>query len=390
MALRQLKIAQITSYYAPYTGGVPGVVRYLSEGLAARGHEVHVFTADQNPKGEPVLSLAPEECLGGVAVHRFRTYGRIGHAGFFPGMALPLMRGKFDVIHVHSYRRPHGEMASHIGRHQGVPTILHCHGGFVPAGLLKHAVYGVCDGLARLGVLNRFDHYVALTESDQASLAALGVGNAKVTIIPNAAADDCFKAADPAPFRRKHQLEGKKVILYLSSLHPFKRPDLLISALPQIIEKEPDAFVILVGPDAGELSRLSRLGETLRVADHFRWIGVLRGAEKHEAFAAADMVVLPSDEEPFPLVLLEAMAHGKPVVGSDATGPSAIIGHGETGFIFPRGRADELAVAILRLLENPELRKKMGDRARAVALSQYSVSRALDLVEGLYARVLGL
>jgi len=390
MPIGRLKIAQVTSYYGTSTGGVPEVVRYLSEGLVARGHEVHVFTTAQHLKGEAKSTLAREECVGGVAVHRFKTYGRIGHVVFFPGMAKPLMRENFDVIHVHSYRRPHGEIASYIGRRQGIPTLLHCHGGFFPVGFMKHAAYWVCDSLARRGVLNRFDHYIALTDSDQACFEALGVNNANITILPNAASDECFKAVDPAPFLRKYQIEDKRIILYIAILHSFKRPDLIVSALPRIIEKVPNAFVVFAGPDGGEWSNLLELGKTLGVSDRFRCIGVLDGAEKHEAMAAADVFVLPSDEDPFPPVLLEAMAHGKPTVGSDATGPAAIVNDGETGFVFHRGQSDELAVALLKLLENPELLEQMGNRARAVALDQYSVPRVLDRLEALYAHVLNL
>ena len=82
---RSLKVAQLVPYYAPVIGGVEVVCQYISEALAARGHEVHVFTANRSHKGSPRLTLPADEMKNGVHVHRFRSYVNVGHYGVFPG-----------------------------------------------------------------------------------------------------------------------------------------------------------------------------------------------------------------------------------------------------------------------------------------------------------------
>ena len=118
-----------------------------------------------------------------------------------------------------------------------------------------------------------------------------------------------------------------------------------------------------------------------------KWVGPLRGPEKQQAFAACELFALPSDWDPLPLVIPEAMAHGKPVVGSDASGPAAMIVPGGTGLIVPRGDEGALAAAILRLLQDPPLARRLGERGREVARQRYTVGAAVDAIEAIYARL---
>jgi glycosyltransferase involved in cell wall biosynthesis len=297
------------------------------------------------------------------------------------------MHHEFDLLHSHCYRHPHGEIARLVGRCRNIPTILHGHGGFFSSSHVKRVLYGLYDQFAKRRFLNQFDHYIALTDFGKEKFVALGVDETKVSVIPNGADDECFEEVNPIPFREKYGLNGKSIILYLGSLHPYKRPDLLIRALPKIVAKVPDVFLLLVGPDTGEYAKLKKIARNLKICNHFKWIGPLRGKEKHQVLTAADFLALPSDEEPFGLVLLEAMAHAKPVIGSDATGPSEIIDNNVTGFITRRGNADDIVTAALKLLTNPTLREQMGRKAQEVAIAKFRVSRVVDQVENLYYRL---
>ena len=109
---RSLKVAQLVPYYEPVIGGVEVVCQYISEEIVARGHEVHVFTANRSHKGSPPLECPSYETINGVHVHRFRSYVSIGHYGLFPGFIPPLKNGGFDVIHAHGYRQPQSEIGS--------------------------------------------------------------------------------------------------------------------------------------------------------------------------------------------------------------------------------------------------------------------------------------
>src|SRR5207302_9415189 len=107
--------------------------------------------------------------------------------------------------------------------------------------------------------------------------------------------------------------------------------------------------------------------------------------------AAYDIFVLPSTSpEPFGLVILEAMASGKPVVATAPGGPSEVVVDGETGYLVPPSSPVDLAAAIEKLLPDPQRRKRMGDLGRERAARIFALPRYVQEFEDLYARLLGM
>ncbi|MCL5791383.1 MAG: glycosyltransferase [Deltaproteobacteria bacterium] len=104
---------------------------------------------------------------------------------------------------------------------------------------------------------------------------------------------------------------------------------------------------------------------------------------------AMDILVMASEKEGLPRVILEAMLMGKPVIACDIAGPSELIVDGETGFLVSVGKADATASAILRLIENPALRKQMGEKGRKRVIENFSIEKYVDGTENVFAEVLG-
>jgi glycosyltransferase involved in cell wall biosynthesis len=382
---RSLKVAQLVPYYAPAIGGVEVVCQYISEELVARGHEVHIFTANRNHRGAPRLELPAREKINGVHVHRFRSYINAGHYGVFPGFISSLTRDGFDIVHTHGYRQPQSEIAWRVGARRNIPTILHVHGGFDTRNRAKRFLYSLFDSAARSHKANVFDHFIALSEGDREHLLALNVPQGRISIIQNAAENEAFEAYSSAHFREKHGLMGKKVILYLSILIHYKRPEKLIRVLPQLIETEPNVFLLFVGPDAGELETIRKLAESLGVNEYYEWLGPLQGREKHEAFECSEFLALPSDDDPYPLSLLEAMAHGKPVLTTTGVGQASVIEAHEVGIIVSPGDLDGIMEGAAKLLTDERYRSATGAKARRLAERMFSVGAVVDEIERLYA-----
>ena len=233
-----------------------------------------------------------------------------------------------------------------------------------------------------------FDHFIALSELDQQHLLKLNIDPSSISVIRNAAENQAFEIVNSTQFRKKHGLDGKRIILYLSILHHYKRPELLIRALPKLIDKEPEVFVLFVGPDAGELDKMLKLGKRLGVTEHYKWIGPLQGREKQEAFECAEFLALPSDEDPYPLVLLEAMAHKRPVLTTNVVGQASLISANEAGIIISPGDLDGIVDGAIRLLADPVYRKTTGNNARRLAERMFSVKAAVDEIEILYMRLM--
>ena len=382
---RNLKVAQLVPYYAPVIGGVEVVCQYISETLVARGHEVHVFTANRGHKGSPPLKMPAREKINDVHVHRFRSYVNVGHYGLFPGFISSLRRGGFDIIHTHGYRQPQSEIASRIGARMNIPTILHVHGGFDTRNRSKRVLYSLFDRAARRHKTNVFDHFIALSDGDREHLLDLNVPQRSISILQNAAENGAFEACSATRFREKYGLEGKKVVLYLSILVHYKRPETLIRVLPQLIEKEPNVFLLFVGPDAGELEKIRKLAENLGVNEYYEWLGPLQGEEKHEAFECSEFLALPSDDDPYPLSLLEAMAHGKAVLTTSGVGQASVISAHEAGIIVSPGDLDGIVEGAAKLLTDERYRTAIGANARRLAERMFSVGAVVDEIELLYA-----
>ena len=384
----ELKIAQLTPYYWPAIGGVEVVCQSISEELVKRGHEVHVFTSNRTHKGTPRVKMPRSEMINGVSVHRFATFANVGHYKFFPGFIAPLMTGNFDVIHAHGYRQPQSEIGGRIGRFIKTPTVLHVHGGFYSNSTVKRSFYYLYDWCARRKALNKFDHFIALSEADRANLINLNIKDDDISVIRNAAEPDAFVFVDSESFKQKYGLGSAKIILYLGILHRYKRPDLLVRMLPALRSVVPSVFVLFVGPDAGELDQMRGLGETLGVSSCFKWIGPLQGKEKHEALCCSEFLALPSDEDPYPLVLLEAMAHGKPVLTTSVVGQAGVIKEHEAGIIVSPGDLQGLETGAKRLLTDSVYLKATAERARELAEAKFSVQSVIDEVKSLYTRVI--
>lgn len=104
---------------------------------------------------------------------------------------------------------------------------------------------------------------------------------------------------------------------------------------------------------------------------------------------ALDIFVMPSEKEGLPRVILEAMLMGKPVIASDITGPSELVVDGETGFLVPVRETGMFADSILKLIENPELRRQMGEKGRKRIIENFSIEKYVRGVEKVFDEVLG-
>jgi glycosyltransferase involved in cell wall biosynthesis len=168
-------------------------------------------------------------------------------------------------------------------------------------------------------------------------------------------------------FRRKYGLvAGRRYILFSGRLAPEKRVDLLIDAFAALAARRPEWDLLIVGEGA--------LGEELRgrvpaaLQGRVVWTGFLTGEEPRLAFAAADVLVLPSDREPWALVVQEAMAAGLPVIASDVVGAAhELVEDGVSGRIFPVGNRQALEESILQVTA-PEAIEAYKERSRAAVV----------------------
>jgi phosphatidylinositol alpha-1,6-mannosyltransferase len=160
--------------------------------------------------------------------------------------------------------------------------------------------------------------------------------------------------------------ERARIILTVGRWDPaerYKGADTLLSALPRVLQTVPDAVLVLVG-DGEDRPRLEHLARESGVADRTRFLSGLTQEELFACYAHCDVFALPSRGEGFGLVFLEAMAHGKPVIGGAHGGTPDVVEDGVTGVLVPHGDAALLSGALESLLADPARASEMGARGR--------------------------
>ncbi|MER5491811.1 glycosyltransferase family 4 protein [Streptomyces sp. NPDC002454] len=218
------------------------------------------------------------------------------------------------------------------------------------------------DTLTYLGEYTRSRIAGALTPAASGRMVQLPPGVDEKTFHPDSGGD---------LVRERLGLADRPVVVCVSRLVPRKGQDTLIEAMPRVLAAVPDVVLLVVGGGPYEPD-LRRLATTTGVADSVRFTGAVPWSELPAHYGAGDVFAMPCrtrrgglDVEGLGIVYLEASATGLPVIAGDSGGAPDAVLDGETGWVVPGGRPEETADRIVALLDDPELRRRMGERGRA-------------------------
>jgi len=380
-----MKILQVIQFFSPEHGGSSTGPYYLSKELAKRGHEVTVYTIDYK------LSREWMESLHQVKVCPFKT--RLSWAKFYvtPNMMKNTQEEiKFsDIIHMHNYRSFQNIIAHYYAKKYGVPYVLQAHGS-LPRIMAKQRLKWIYDVLFGYRLLRDASNVIALSQVEAEQYRAMGVPDEKIAIIPNGI--DLSEYANLPPkgsFKKKFGIdEDEKIVLYLGRIHKIKGIDILVKAFANVIEKLDDVKLVVVGPDDGYLVELEALIKALKIEDKVLISGPLYGKDKLEAYVDADVYVLPSRYEAFPMSLLEAYACAKPVVCSRVFGLKDLVLNGVTGLLVEPSDIKQLANSIFYLLNNDNISEEIGLKGRRFVKENFTIENTVDRLNNLYGEVL--
>jgi len=187
---------------------------------------------------------------------------------------------------------------------------------------------------------------------------------------------------------------GAPLVGMLARFDAWKGHDVFLQAARRIKDARPDTRFAVVGGalNAAWLPHVAGYEETVRaLARRLGLDGALafvpHRADVAAAYAGLDVVVCPSVREPFGMVVIEAMAAGRPVVASDSGGPLEILEDGRTGVLFETGNAKALADAVLRLLDDPARRAQLATLAQTEVARRFHRDRYAADIQGLYDRL---
>jgi len=358
--------------YPPKTvGGLARHVHDLSCALAELGDEVHVITCPAEGRGVYTM----EE---GVHVHRVRPelltaenfmewVGQLNSGMQEMSAKLLEVFGAFDLVHAHDWLV--GEAGKQICSQMKLPLVATIHA--TEAGRNK-------------GLHSDLQRHIHSLEQELCNQATFVIGCSrymgqeitrlfnqptdKIIIIPNGVEPENIVFNREKPLSQDGR---EKNLLFLGRLVQEKGVQVLIKALPEIIQKAGPVRLFIAGKGPYQ-QELSDLAQSLGVSDRVTFVGYVDDHERNDLLDRCDVAVIPSLYEPFGIVALEAMAAGLPVVVSDTCGLREVIEHGMDGYCAPPGDAAQLAYYITELLNNPELARHFTRRARRNVAIKYN------------------
>jgi rhamnosyl/mannosyltransferase len=355
-----MRILHLAKYYWPRSGGMERVVQGLAEGAAALGHQVEVVAIETQG--------ARDGAGGGTRVQRSFSVGALGSQEIAPGYLMSVLK-RADIVHVH---HPHVLADLAVLFRPGPAPVVVTHHADQGRGFLRPVVRTVLRRAAAIVVPSRA--HLALSKElrgfeAKAEVIPFGIDERRWNVVP-----------PPAPGQPPRAI-------FIGRLVAYKGVDILLRAL----ERVPDLRLDIVGAGP-EMARLKTLMRALAISDRVRWFGEYPDEDLPRRMADADFLVLPSVtvEEMFGLVVLEAMAAGRPVITTAL--PSAVREvnvKGVTGLEVPLRDVDALAEALELLGRDPRLREKMGAAGRQRVKEQFTQARMAQRHIELYERVRG-
>lgn len=387
--MRPIRVLHVyKDYYPPVLGGIEKHLNTLARQQVAQGLDVTVLVTNPSPFPRSLRTHVtreyPTSSRPGFHLIRAGRLFTVASTPISPAQALWQARLPADVVHLH-FPYPPGEVANYLlGR--GRITVITYHSDVIRQRLIL-AFY---RPLLRR-VLLRADAIIATSPDYVQTSPFLASIPERVHVIPLGIDLIPFLRVDEEQAKRlrKERLRGENtfVLLFVGRLRYYKGVDVLLHAVARV--SGVTLWVVGTGPMEKDWRNLTQaLGLGARV--HF--LGDIPEDDLPLYYAAADAFVLPSVSraEALGLVLVEAMAAGRPVISTAlGTGTSFVNVHGKTGWVVPPGDVDALAEAIQALRATPEICARMGAAARERARREFRAEVMAERILDLYLSLLG-
>ena len=390
----------------PGTGDAGGMNVYIDQTarrLAARGVEVEIFTRATSSEQPPVAELTPGVLVRHIVAGPFEGLDKQELPGQLCSFAAGVMRaearsepGHYDVIHSHYWLS--GQVGYLARDRWGVPLVHSAH----TLAKVKNAALAADDEPEPRGrligeeqVVAEADRLIANTAAEAGELTTLyDADPRRIDVVPPGVDTDVFAPGDQLAARGELGIDpDDAVIVFAGRIQPLKGPEVLVRAVRRLVELAPHRRwrVVVVGGESGSGRRtghrLDELVARLQVGEWVDFRSPVPAAELAQLYRAADVVAVPSYNESFGLVALEAQAAGTPVVAAAVGGLTVAVDDGVSGVLVdghdPADWADALAGVVL----DPARRARLAAAAPTQA-ARFSWERTVDGLLASYARAL--
>jgi glycosyltransferase involved in cell wall biosynthesis len=362
-----MEIVQVAGLYPPHLGGEELVAQRLAA-MQAQRHDVTVYTSDLGATDAP-----RHQRNGRLAVYRDRGWP-VGNTPVVPHLLPRLARHRPtpDVVHVHTGCAVTPELVRLVTRLRGVPYVAHVHLMVRPSSRAGRLLLPMYQRVFFARFLRAAARVICLTDAMRECVAeSFGVPRERIAVVPNGVDTDLFRPGPPGT-------RAARELLFVGRLTAQKNVLMAVEAMAAL----PDATLRVVGTGeqrADVERRIAELGLSNVYVE-----GSLAAADLVRYYQRATAVLMPSSHEGLPLVLLEAMAAGAPVVCSAL--PELLETGGDAVVAVDPLDADRLASALRALLDEPERRDRLSRAARERAAG-YAWPAVADAVDEVYAQL---
>ncbi|KYH36222.1 MAG: glycosyl transferase [Candidatus Bathyarchaeota archaeon B24] len=370
-----MRVALCSDWFYPRIGGVASHMKGLAEELVKRGHYVQIITRTC-PKPKQYLDISLDDRVGLCRIKPILPIDIVAIPPTPGAVKAALSKGSFDVVHCHHAFTPISLMSISTAKNLGMTAVLtnHTISILYRSDLLWTPTSYLAFLLRRC--IEKADTVVAVSKA-AAEFISHFTGWRKITVIPN--------AVDTERFGRLNACKSHEPsILYLGRLVHRKGVHVLVKSMPHVLKEVPDAKLTIAG-DGYMKTYLRFQARKLGVKRSVRFLSSIADEDVPRLYGESDVFVLPSlYGESFGISLLEAMASSKPIVASKVGGIPEVVQNRVTGLLVKSGSVRELAEAIVQLLSDRNLSRRLGTEARRIVERKYSWKVVATRIESLY------
>lgn len=401
-----MKIALVSYWCIPYSGGVSTHVLAMRKGLEKRGHEVDVLSHNETGTGYHVVDkgrLIEKQVVLAPIIQRIQTRFNEKSLDYDPWLAgmqaeqLAFQQALsdfslqgYDIIHAQ-------DVISAISVSQvkpaSTPLVVTLHGMLASEWRYQGLIAGQSKAAQWAEALDRYGSLVGdrvTTPSHwlkQQYDIMRPTGGKMIEVIPYGFDTISFLQKKTKGRLANNRPEGRILLACPARLDQVKGHEVLLNALHLLLQRRSDWMCWLIG-EGPQRPELERLTQQLNLQHHVQFLG--HRQDMAALLNAADIVIIPSIHDNFPFTVMEAQVSGKPVIASDAGGIPEMIADEENGLLFIKGRADMLFEKINTLLNEDQLRKKIANQARKHGLQHWSLDSVTNRTIQLYQEALQL
>ena len=361
-----INIAMLTPFFTGKLGGPYNVIMELAPILERKGISTNIYTTSAIRKFGRARTEFYEEKSKNFKIYRFDSYFKFREYRISFNLLPFLLKNEknIDIVHSHSLRSFQEDNGLIVSLIKKKPLIISPHGGININWDYKDKIPKMISDKT-IGYLKKYlkPHYIAVTKMEIPIIKNYGADDDHIHFIPHGVNTEVFKPVDGSSLKKKLGLETSKIILYVGRIAKGKGVDILIQLFSNVKKEHKDAKLVIVGNDGGFLSIIKKMINKYNLNNDVILTGFISKNNLPQYYSIADLVIYPSRQEIFGLVLCEAMACRKPVIGSNILGPSEIIVNGETGFTSDFKNIPELSNLVNNLLDDSKKLKELGEKS---------------------------